>query len=256
MICLYFPPRTNQGAHAQAKYSSTVQELVNWAEQVVADAPPPHPAHHRSSTSTTVWVDGKEDRSVSEAIKSGMLKEEGFAGNLFQEMMERQRLASGHFRSLPTYHGTQGNTSTIDFVLLRSPVRSLSARQQYALSLVVILVLVCSLPFMTLLCPEWDIFVSVLCLWALWSLCCRGCVRQLRSSYDSHWEFVRSTEPCSLYWVSGLASSVSSQNTATSSTRIPCTEAVCSYRYNLWPCFGIYVNHHPRREFVSRCIWV
>ena len=35
-------------------------------------------------------------------------------GNLFREMMERQRLhaASGH------YHGTHGNSSTIDFVIL------------------------------------------------------------------------------------------------------------------------------------------
>ena len=41
-------------------------------------------------------------------------------GKLFREMMERQCLhaASGHFPSFPTYHGTHGNSSTIDFVIL------------------------------------------------------------------------------------------------------------------------------------------
>ena len=50
----------------------------------------------------------------------GCTREEGFAGKLFREMLERQRLyvASGRFRELPTFHGTQGNTSTIDFVVL------------------------------------------------------------------------------------------------------------------------------------------
>ena len=44
----------------------------------------------------------------------------GLAGKLFREMMERQRLyaASGHFPSFPTCHGTHGNSSTIDFVIL------------------------------------------------------------------------------------------------------------------------------------------
>ena len=56
VICLYFPPRTNQGAHAQARYRSTVQDLVNWTEQVVAIALCPPSV----STSTTVWVDRKE----------------------------------------------------------------------------------------------------------------------------------------------------------------------------------------------------
>ena len=43
VICLYFPPRTSQGARAQARYRSTVQELVKWTERVVQD-----PAHNRS----------------------------------------------------------------------------------------------------------------------------------------------------------------------------------------------------------------
>ena len=119
VICLYFPPRTNQGAHAQARYCSTVQELVNWTEQVVEDAP------HR--TLPTIGLDlndglgrWKGRQIESEALSAGCIREEGFAGKLFREMMERQRLyaASGHFRALPTFHGTQGNTSTIDFVVL------------------------------------------------------------------------------------------------------------------------------------------
>ena len=56
----------------------------------------------------------------SDALSVGCTREEGFAGKLFREMLERQRLyvASGHFRELPTFHGTHGNTSTIDFVVL------------------------------------------------------------------------------------------------------------------------------------------
>ena len=132
MICLYFSPRTNQGAHAQARYRSTVQELVNWTEQVVADA-----LHRPLPTIALDFNHGlgrwKGRQIVSEAISAGCTREEGFAGKLFRKMMERQRLyaASGHFRPLPTYHGTQGNTSTIDFVVLPQSYASLSVWQQY-----------------------------------------------------------------------------------------------------------------------------
>ena len=120
MICLYFPPRTSQGARAQARYRSTVQELVKWTERVVEDAP-----HHR--TLPTIGLDlndglgrWKGRQIESDALSVGCTREEGFAGKLFREMLERQRLyvASGRFRELPTFHGTQGNTSTIDLVVL------------------------------------------------------------------------------------------------------------------------------------------
>ena len=44
---------------------------------------------------------------MSDALSAGCIREERFAGKLFREMMERQRLyaASGHFRALTLQTG-------------------------------------------------------------------------------------------------------------------------------------------------------
>ena len=49
-------------------------------------------------------------------------------------MMERQRLyaASGHFPSFPTYHGTHGNSSTIDFRHPPAVIRGVHPRGHFA----------------------------------------------------------------------------------------------------------------------------
>ena len=70
-------------------------------------------------------MEGKTDRVRGH--QRGMHKGRG---KLFREMMERQRLyaASGHFPSLPTYHGTHGDSSTVDFVIRAATVLERSGR--------------------------------------------------------------------------------------------------------------------------------
>ena len=129
ILCLYFPPRSNQGARAQARYRSMVQELVIWREQVVSDAP-----HRTVPTIGLDLNDGLGRRKgrpiVPEPISAGRTREEGLAGKLFSgndgktALPHRQRT----FPTSPDVSRHTGNSSTIDFVTLpQSHVESIRA---------------------------------------------------------------------------------------------------------------------------------
>ena len=59
---------------------------------------------------------------------------EGYAGKLFREMMEQQKMyaASGHVRPLVTYHGPQGGQTSIDFISLLSLTPDPSPKPRYS----------------------------------------------------------------------------------------------------------------------------
>ena len=116
MLSLYFPPRANLGAAAGVKYRSTVTDLIGWTEQVISDAP------HRTLTILGLDLNDRLGRlrgqlMSSDALSTGCQSEDGFAGKLFRDMLERQHMyvATGpHF----TYHEPKGNNTTIDYIVL------------------------------------------------------------------------------------------------------------------------------------------
>ena len=65
----------------------------------------------------------KGRRIKSDALSASCRWDEGYASKLFREMVEEQKMyaASGHFRPLVTYHGTQGG-QTFDRLHLALPV--------------------------------------------------------------------------------------------------------------------------------------
>ena len=64
--------------------------------------------------------EGRKDAGLNQRLSAPAAPGTRYAGKLFREMMEQQKLyaASGHFRPLVTYHGPQGGQTSIDFMVL------------------------------------------------------------------------------------------------------------------------------------------